>query len=423
MKRLLTMLCFTISIVQAQSISNNQVYIGMAGTLNSRILQEKQSYWVSLPNSYNNPHFAKTSYPVIYVLDGDANFSTVSAMTRQLSLRNANTILPEVIVVGILNNNRSRDFTPYQSSFWIFDSPPPFEDAGGGEKFAEYLEKELIPHIDSAYATMPYRTLIGHSLGGLEATNIFINHTKVFNSYIIIDPSLWFDNQSFLNHAEAVLRSKTFNNVSLYLGMANDLPQGMDTIKLRRDTAKANLHMRSIFEFKDELLTSRHKNGLKFNYGYYGDDTHMSVPLIAEYNGLRFIYDFYRLPVYTETNLFDANNHSDPAELLTSHFKLVSKNFHYTILPPESLTFILANTMVNYYLPEKAISLFELNVKNYPGSAGAWKDLGNTYRAQKNKIKAIECYQMSLKLKGDNEVRSELNKLLTSDPARERTFE
>ena len=87
---------------------------------------------------------------------------------RQLSSVNGNTVCPKMIVVGIPNTNRMRDLTPTTpegEQFYIDSSAS--TNSGGGEKFISFIEKELIPHIESNYPTQPYRMLIGHSLGGL----------------------------------------------------------------------------------------------------------------------------------------------------------------------------------------------------------------------------------------------------------------
>lgn len=52
--------------------------------------------------------------------------------------------------------------------------------------------------VDRTYKTTANRTLIGQSLGGLLATEILYNHTSLFNKYVIVSPSLWWDDESLL---------------------------------------------------------------------------------------------------------------------------------------------------------------------------------------------------------------------------------
>src|SRR6185369_3299172 len=95
-------------------------------------------------------------YPVVYLLDGDAHFPSVVGLVQQLSQVNGNTVVPEMIVVAIPNTDRTRDLTPTHVS-----TDAPFMDSnfartsGGGENFISFIEKELMPHIDSVYPTQP----------------------------------------------------------------------------------------------------------------------------------------------------------------------------------------------------------------------------------------------------------------------------
>jgi predicted alpha/beta superfamily hydrolase len=105
-----------------------------------------------------------------------------------------------MIVIGITNTNRDRDLKPTIKN--LKGNPNP--DSGGGDNFMNFIEKELIPHIDSIYPTAPYRIFSGHSLGGLTVINTFLNNTQLFNAYIAIDPSLWWNNQALVKQAQEV---------------------------------------------------------------------------------------------------------------------------------------------------------------------------------------------------------------------------
>lgn len=394
----------------AQTTENNQLIIGKVDQIYSNILHEKRTIWISIPEGALNNREAGKKYPVIYLLDGNNHFATVTAMLKQLGAKNGN-ILPEMIVVGILNTARARDFTPTKSSFWIYGAPSPLENTGGGEQFVAFLEKELMPYIDSAYSTAPYRILVGHSLGGLATTNVLINHTRLFNAYIIIDPSMWYDNRKFLMQTKASLQEKRFVGTRLYLGIANSMQPGMDTVTVKKDTSVESFHTRSILLFKDFLQQNSSRNGLCFGYSYHADDTHMSVPLITIYNGLRFIFNYYPLAPGTEARFFDPNVADDPAPIFVAHFQKVSKRIGYWFLPPENLVNIFANSFLDYNLPKKAYSLYSLNLTNYPQSFDANDSMGDYYNSQNDSVKAIGYYEKALKIKMDTETMQKLNKL------------
>ena len=159
---------------------DNKIVIGSIDSIHSNVLNEGVKIWVYTPE---NNVFARQKYPVVYLLDGDAHFYSVMGMIQQLSVVNGNTVLPQMILVGITNNDRTRDLTPSQ----VLSDPETdanfLKTSGGGEKFTSFIDKELIPHIDSLYPTAPYRLLVGHSLGGLMVINTLINHTKLSLTY------------------------------------------------------------------------------------------------------------------------------------------------------------------------------------------------------------------------------------------------
>ena len=395
---------------QAQNIIGNNINIGTTDSLQSKILHEKQHFWISLPTSFYNPKMAKVRYPVIYVLDGDANFASVSTMAKQLSIRNGNTVMPEAIVVGVMNNSRDRDFTPYPSSYWVYKTPSPLENTGGGEQFVKYLQQELIPHIDSIYPTEPYKVLVGHSLGGLAATNIFVNHTKLFNAYILIDPSMWYDHQGFLKRSAKSLSGKRLDGTTVFLAIANTMEPEFNLSTISRDTSGNTLHIRSILMLR-KLLKEKAGDGLRFKAVYFQDDSHMSLPLPAEYNGFRFIFSYYQIPPQLDAAFLIPGSNEDPRKYLIKHYQDISAHMGYTVIPSESLVNMLANTMKDYYLPGKALSLYELNTSNYPQSFGAWLSLGEFYEGQKDNRNAIACYKRALALNALPEIRARLSKI------------
>lgn len=251
MKHLLYILfAFAFSAAVAQT-SDTTIIIGKVESMYSNILKEESEICVYVP--YFDPLFAKKRYPVVYLFDGDGHFHYVTGMIQQLSQSNGNTVLPEMIVVGITNTDRLRDLTPSQQS----SAPYSNRTSGGGEIFTSFIEKELIPHIDSLYPTAPYRVLIGHSIGGLMVINTLINHTNLFNAYIAIDPSMWWDNQKLLRQVEKDLVQKKFDGKKLFVAMANEMIPSMDTLRLRKDTSSVHTHSRSIIELVDALRKNK----------------------------------------------------------------------------------------------------------------------------------------------------------------------
>src|SRR6187397_1678705 len=221
MKKYFLLILIPIITLTSNAQTDNKIVIGKVDSVYSSILKEKRKVWVYTPNMKTGEQIPGKRYPVVYLLDGDGHFESVVGMIQQLSQVNGNTVCPEMIVVGIPNTDRTRDLTPTHIA-----SDPPIMDSnfskntGGGENFISFIEKELMPHIDSAYHTQPYRMLVGHSFGGLTVMNVLTNHTKLFNAYIAIDPSMWYDKERFLATTKKKLSEIKYDGIRLYVGIA-----------------------------------------------------------------------------------------------------------------------------------------------------------------------------------------------------------
>ena len=241
---------------------------------------------------------------------------------------------------------------------------------------------------------------IGHSFGGLTVMNTLIHHTNLFKAYVAIDPAMSWDNQRLLNEAKKALANNTYSGVSLFLGIANTMKEGMDTIKVKKDTTKTTEHIRSLFELRDDLNNNK-QNQLNFAYRYYNNDNHNSVPLIAEYDALRFIFDYYHFDLF---NFNDCKN-------IENLYENISKHLGYKVKPPEGMVNSLAYTYLYFKHFDEAIYLFKLNVSNYPDSWNVYDSMGDFYATKDDKANAIDNYKKALSIKEVPDIRQKLEKL------------
>jgi len=388
---------------------DNKISIGRIDSLHSKILGEERKIWIYVPEGAKD---TSKRFPVLYLLDGDAHFSSVVGMIQQLSGVNGNTVCPDMIVVGIPNTDRTRDLTPTHSLLFPDGSKADMlKSSGGGEKFESFLQKELIPYIDSAYHTAPYKMLIGHSFGGLTVMNIMVHHPDMFNTYVAIDPSMWWDKQKLLNQARDAFSKNNYKGKSMYLGIANTMPSKMDTVQVRIDTTGNTYHIRSILQLKDLLQRDSKNDGLNFGYSYYKNDNHGSVPMITEYDALHFLFSFYRMPDDINNKLGDPKSKFDPVAALTAHYADVSNHMGYTIAPEESMVNQLAYYYMQNKAQDKAYALLALNIKNFPNSENAYDSMGDYYADQKNKAKAIAYYKKAIAIKEVPETKKKLDSL------------
>ena len=395
--------------VQAQQ--NNGVTIGSEDSIVSQILHEKRSIWIHVPPSASAGK--KKKYPVLYLLDAEKNFKSVVGMTDFLSSVYGNDICPEMIIVGIPNTNRIRDLTPTRVTSGVFVNSEMASHSGGGEAFIGFIEKELIPHIDSLYPALSYRMLIGHSLGGLIVISSLAHHPNLFNAYLAIEPSMWWDRQTLLHEMEQTLQKRSYTDQSLFLAMANTLPPGMDTSTIKQDTTSGTIHSRSILLLRDYLTRNR-QNGLDVGFRYYPGDTHVSVPLIATYDGLHYIFEDYTLKLQDS---YLADSAFKLAAFLQAHYAHISTKYGFrsddghTLLPPEDLVNNLGFFMMQQKQFGKAEDMFMMNIKNYPSDPVAYGYLGDLYAVNGDKKDARVNYQKSLSLKEDAGIRKKLNEL------------
>ncbi|MEZ4773364.1 MAG: alpha/beta hydrolase-fold protein [Bacteroidia bacterium] len=211
------------------------VEIGESATINSAILHENRTINVYLPEGYDPK--AQEKYPVIYLLDGTFNedFLHIVGLVQFFQLQMG---MPPAIVVGIANIDRKRDFT-----FPTTDAElkAEFPTTGGSEKFIGFIEKELQPYIQANYNVSDRRILIGQSLGGLLASEILLKKMHLFSDYLIVSPSLWWDNGSLLHQAETLLASQKDEPVQVYISVGTEGPiMQKDAKKLYQTIGKAN---------------------------------------------------------------------------------------------------------------------------------------------------------------------------------------
>ena len=375
--------------------NHTPITIGQKEVITSKVLNENRTVWIYTPNLTTQQSNSNKTYPVLYLLDGSAHFYSTVGIIQQLSQANGNGALPEMIVVAIENTNRVKDFVPTNG----LDKP---------NTFIEFLSSELIPYIDKNYKTAPYKMLVGHSLGGLAVIDILTHFPELFNAHIAIDPSMWYDNEKHLTNTIAKFQEKNMNGNRLFIGIANTLPKGMKLSGLKNNKSFETQHIRSIFKLNDFLKAN--PNGLVYNSKYYENETHNTVPLISEYDGLHFIFDYYLLDA-TEKDFTDSTELI--AIKLKTHYENVSKKMGYKNTAPESLINYFAYDALGKKHYSKARALFKLNVDWYPESSNVYDSYADYFLTQNDTLEAITNYKKALRFKNNSETQRKLN-VLTS---------
>lgn len=393
-------LVLLLAAICASAQENSPFNTGFEETIPSKILGQQRKIWIHIPNSNGgNKIKDRGHYPVIYVLDGSENFNTVVSITEHLA---ESSLCPPTIVVGIVPIDRLTELT-------IGTDKELAGVVGNGEKFMGFVAKELIPYIDATYPTTSYKTLIGHSLGGLTVMNTFLHQPDLFNAYVSLEASLWWDHNKAVSDAQTILPMQNYRGKTLFMAMANRMEKGVDTLTVQQDTSGTTALIRSNLAFI-RVLAKNTKNQLRFREKFYEDDNHPSVRLIGEYDALRFVFGFYKLKIY-DSELKNPAFKID--SVLVAHYQSVSRQMGYPVKPDETQVNILGYQMLSNNQFAKAERLFKLNIANNPGSGNCYDSLGDLYLKTGDKAKAIASFRKALTLAAIPESKQKLDKLLS----------
>lgn len=172
----------------------------------------------------------KEGFPVSYMLDGGSYFQ-FGMDTVRLQSRNApKTDMSEAIVIGIchcgtaeeIGLRRFYDFTPPADSYQY---PDRFKGAklgkhGGAEKLLHFIKGELMTEIALKYQVNPQRqALFGHSLGGLFVLWSLFKEPQLFDTYLAISPSIWWNNDELFSYANRFLAEEENHEQTLFIGV------------------------------------------------------------------------------------------------------------------------------------------------------------------------------------------------------------
>jgi uncharacterized protein len=249
--------------------------LGVIDEIQSAALSEKRILNIYLPEGYNKDD--TTRYPVVYLLDGsaDEDFIHIVGLYQFNSFPWINRV-PKSIVVGIATVDRRRDFT-FPTT--IKSDQQKYPTTGKSANFISFLEKELQPYIEKKYKANSSKTLIGQSLGGLLATEILLTKPSLFNKYIIVSPSLWWDNGSLLNRPSEILSEKFTGKIDIYIGVGKEgLVPGNNPRVMEVD---ANV-------LADRIKSSKNKT-VKVFFDYLPQEDHATILHQAVFNALRYL--------------------------------------------------------------------------------------------------------------------------------------
>ena len=361
----------SVEIVKKTKVTE-KLTIGNKYTIKSTILNEERPIIISLPKNYDT---SQAKYPVLYLTDGLQNIwhvvGTLEVLTRTGSV-------PPMIVVGIESTNRMRDFTLTASK----NNP----GSGGGEKFLAFIEKELIPYVESNYRTNSYRILEGHSLGGLFTVSSFMKKPDLFNSYIVMSPSLWWNGEELTKKASKFFETHTDLDHSLFFGIGTY-------------ESGADYGMRKELKNFVDVIDKKQLKKLKFIRRELEKEGHMSSVLLSNYYGLKFIFSDMALPKSLYKNYTDEKFRKHENHMMTKYGESAKQS-------AESYVNLAATLIQQEKYPE-AITVIKRSISAYSFDVGLMNFLANTYEKNGDVDSAIATYKKAIKTSKENNYNRE----------------
>jgi len=338
--------------------------------IESKSFSEPREAFVQLPESYyKQPH---KTYPVIYRLDGKGNIPMVSAMLNKLHLSGDR---PEVIIVAIESSDRTFDMTPTINH----DPRGPVGKGGGADKFLDYIEKELIPLINSKYRTHDFKVISGSSIGGLFAIHALHSRPHLFQAYIAYSPAVWWGDRTTTKLTKEFIRTSTNLDSYLYINIGEEEGE-----------------MRDVYENFTSYLQLNTPSELRLFVESFDGVAHGLTSAVGAFNAYHKLF----LPLHMPFSVFDGNTAS-----IDKYYQEITNQRGEKILPPELALYNIGARLIAKKQFDKALEVFKFSKQLRPLSAWAHNDMAYGYEQNGQYKQALEQVKLALSLasKGDEQ--------------------
>lgn len=252
--------------VQAQS-EPTPIVIGQSYALPSAVLGAAREINVWLPPGYAE---SDQSYPVLYLLDGGTTWQDFHHISGLAQLGTVNGTTRDIILIGITSVDRRNELAlPTENSDLIARYPT----HGQSERFRRFIADEVQPFVESRFRTNGETALMGESLAGLFVVESFLREPQMFDAWVAVSPSLWWDGGRLAQQSGAHLRNHSNDARTLILTMGNE---GAEAQALM-ETLTASLREHAL-------------PGLTWTFQPRPDETHASIYHGAALDAFRRLY-------------------------------------------------------------------------------------------------------------------------------------
>jgi predicted alpha/beta superfamily hydrolase len=192
------------------------IVIGTSYALPSATYGGTREINVWLPPGYAE---GDRAYPVLYLLDGGTTWQDFHHISGLAQLGTVNGTTRDVIVVGIASGDRRNELAlPTENPELIARYPT----QGQSERFRRFIAEEVQPFVEGRFRTSGETALMGESLAGLFVVETFLKAPEMFDAYVAVSPSLWWDGGRLAQQSGAHLRDHSNDARTLILTMGDE---------------------------------------------------------------------------------------------------------------------------------------------------------------------------------------------------------
>ena len=265
----------TPSHAQLSDPDGEPIVVGSIHRIRSSVYENEQTVTVRLPRGYSDDPSRR--YPVLYSIDGgpDQDFELLAGVAAEAEL---STTFEPFILIGVKTEDRYSQLTPDQTRLPIERLRENFGDRmrpGGAPRFREYLERDVIPWVTARYRT-DRKIVTAASLGGLFILDTFLERPEMFDDYIALTPSLWWDDGRIVEQAAERLSRHPRSDRRLYFTMGDEGVGNRSGVWLARLV---------------EIFHHHAPDGLRWAYvDRSASEEHRSMALISWLDAMRTLY-------------------------------------------------------------------------------------------------------------------------------------
>lgn len=363
MKRILLFLSFSIwtyrLIGQGLTILDSSKEV----EIKSEYLKTNQKVRIWIPKSYSQTNI---KYPIIIFFDAHDN-TLSNIVTSNVDRLTFTGDMPQAITVGIVQPDRWNQLNPQRQ----------------GKEFELFLKNELFKYLDTSYRTLNYHVIIGHSLGGLLATDFLMTSPNDANAVISISPALsrsdGNDKDTFLiNFNKFLLSSKALNN--------------MYCITTGNEGFNDKEHIRNA-AFKALNILEHQQSGLKWKFEELKGQNHATTPLISVSLGLTYIFHTWRFPDELAIQIQDKK--IDPSTAIKKQEDTIKKVYGINIPVNPNAYYAAVDVYKEKKDTKNLISVYQNLISLYPNEANNYIGLGEALETN-NPREAIKYYKTAL---------------------------